>query len=76
MLKQVVTGNGVGIHLPTESVVGVGDEAMYGTNTRILFFRKGTTGFTIQIATEASLMARSSEEDHEVILAKAVFDRL
>ena len=76
VLKQVVTGNGVGGHLPTESVVGVGDEAMYGANMRILFFRKGTTGFTIQIATEASLMARSSEKDHEVILAKAVLGRL
>jgi hypothetical protein len=76
VLRQVVTGNGGGGHVANEPVVDVGDEALYQTNLKILFFRKGTTGFTIQIATEAGAMARSSEKDHEVILAKAVLGRL
>ncbi len=76
VLKQVVTGNGGGGTVPTESISGVGDEAIYANGLKILYVRKGTTGFTIQIATVAALAAQTSEKDNAVTLAQAVLGRL
>ncbi len=76
VLKQVVTGNGGGGTVPTESVGGVGDEAIYANGLKILYVRKGTSGFTIQIATIAAAMAQTSEKDNAVTLAQLVLGRL
>ena len=76
VLKTVVTGNGGGGTVPTESVSGVGDEAIYANGLKILYVRTGTSGFTIQIATIAAAMAQTSEKNNAVTLAQLVLGRL
>jgi hypothetical protein len=78
ILKAVVTGNGGGT-VPTESVSGLGDEAIYEPGLQMLFVRTGSQAFLIQFATVASLMKAdhgASAKPIDVTLARAALGRL
>lgn len=76
VLKKVVTSNGVGGTVSTETVSGLGDEAIFAPGLETMYVRKGSSAFTIQIATLAAVQANKNQKDAATTAAQAVLGRL
>jgi hypothetical protein len=77
ILKKVVNGSLTGAQsADVQQVSGLGDEALFAPGLEILFVRKGSVGFLVQVATVAIVQSRGSAKDIDVSLANGVLAKL
>ena len=77
ILKKVVNGSLTGAQsADIQQVSGLGDEALFAPGLDILFVRKGSVGFLVQVATVAIVQSRGSGKDIDVSLANGVLAKL
>ena len=77
VLRKVVNGSVTGAQSPdVQQVGGLGDEALFAPGLDILFVRKGSVGFLVQVATVAIVQSRGSGMDIDVSLANGVLAKL